>query len=109
MLRRAFWPLVGLGLVLVVLGVEPAYVFGPLLGLLIWRVGSSMFASLGARGTQATTSAPMPVDPRAERTTYWCGECGAEVLLLVRGTDVPPRHCGERMVERREVSRNALN
>lgn len=89
--------------------IEPVYVFGPLLGLAIWRVGTASFASLRAGGGHIPGGEPETVDPRVERTTYWCEGCGAEVLLLVRGTQTPPRHCGERMVERREVARDTLN
>jgi len=100
MRRWLLWALIGVGLLLVLFDVVPAaYVFAPLLGLLIYRVG---VASLGSfrRGADHIPEGP-PVDVRSERITYWCEGCGAELLLLVRGTPVPPRHCGERMHERR--------
>lgn len=96
---------------LVATGVVPApYVFGPLLGYAIWRVGIATFGSL-RRGADHIPdgSAPRPVDLATERTTYWCEGCGAELLLLVRGTPAPPRHCGERMHERHEVARTDVN
>lgn len=99
------------GIALVVAGVVPApYVFGPLVGYGIWRVGIATFGSL-RRGADHVPdgSEPRPVDLTTERTTYWCEGCGAELLLLVRGTAMPPRHCGERMIERREVARSDVN
>lgn len=106
--RRIFWPAVALGLLLAALGVvELRYVVAPLMGLAIWRVGTASFASLGAGAAHLPDGDPEPVDPRQERTTYWCAGCGAEVLLLVRGAPVAPRHCGERMSERVEVPHGA--
>jgi DNA-directed RNA polymerase subunit RPC12/RpoP len=105
--RRLFWLVVVVGLALVALDLVAAkYVFAPLLGLLIWRVGTASFASLRRGGAHIPAGPPQPVDA-GERITYWCGGCGAEVLLLVRGSDVAPRHCGERMTERREVGDDA--
>ncbi len=49
---------------------------------------------------QATPAAPVSSD---ERTLFWCEECGTEVLLLIRGTDRAPSHCGQRMNERTEI------
>ncbi len=108
-MKRLFWPVVLLfGVVLTILiwaDVIPArYVLAPLLGLFIYLFG---VASLGSfrRGMAAVPDGPPePVDTRTQRITYWCGGCGAELLLLVRGAPVPPRHCGERMTERHEVA-----
>lgn len=106
--RRLFWPAVVVGLGLAVFGVvPPRYVFAPLLGLTIWRIGVASFASLRAGDTHLPDGDPQPVDTRLERVTYWCSGCGAEFLLLVRGAATPPRHCGERTVERHEVARSA--
>jgi len=88
--------------------VEARYVFAPLLGLFIWRVGIASLGSLRRGAAYVPDGPPEPVDPRDERITYWCGGCGAELLLLVRGAAVPPRHCGERMTERHEVARQSL-
>jgi predicted RNA-binding Zn-ribbon protein involved in translation (DUF1610 family) len=105
------WRYIAAAAVVVALGlvaltdVPAPYVLGPLLGLLIARVGLATFASLRAGGAHIPHGDPEPVDPRRERITYWCEGCGAEVLLLVRGTPMPPRHCGERMIERHEVAR----
>jgi hypothetical protein len=83
--------------------VPAPYVLGPLAGLAIARVGIATFTSIRAGGDHLPDGDPTPVDLAAERVTYWCEGCGAEVLLLVRGTTTPPRHCGERMNERHEV------
>ena len=107
--RRWFWPVVGEALALVAFDVvEARYVFAPLLGLFIWRVGIASLGSLRRGAAYVPDGPPEPVDPRDERITYWCGGCGAELLLLVRGAAVPPRHCGERMTERHEVARQSL-
>lgn len=109
-MKRLFWPVVGVGVLLAALGVvEPRYVFAPLLGLFVWRVGIASFGSLRAGAAHIPDGPPTPVDPRSERVSYSCGGCGAELLLLVRGADTTPRHCGERMTERREVPRAAVN
>lgn len=88
------------------LGIPNAYVFAPLLGLAILWIGLGSLRSLQAGAAHVPSGPPESVDPTVERTTYRCAGCGAEVLLLVRGTDMPPRHCGERMHERVEVLRD---
>ena len=110
LVKRLFWPVVLVGVLLVAVGlVEPRFVFAPLLGLTIWRIGIASFASLRAGASHIPDGPPEPLDTRVQRTTYWCGGCGAEVLLLVRGTTSPPRHCGERMAERTEVAHGSTN
>jgi hypothetical protein len=105
-MQRLLWLAVPIGAVLVMTGTAPAYlVFGPLLGLLILRIGLATFASLRAGGAHIPDGPARPVDLSAERIVYWCEGCGAELLLLARGTTIPPRHCGERMTERAEVLR----
>jgi DNA-directed RNA polymerase subunit RPC12/RpoP len=95
---------VGVGLV--VFDVLPAaYVFSPFLFYAILRFGQASFGSLRQGASYIPDGPPVPVDTRLERTTYWCAGCGAELLLLVRGTETAPRHCGEKMTERREVAR----
>lgn len=83
--------------------VPAAYVFAPLLGVTILWIGVGSLRSLQAGAAHIPSAPPEPVDPTTQRTTLRCAGCGAEVLLLVRGTDVPPRHCGERMIERTEI------
>lgn len=110
MLRRLLLVAVAVGLLAVLSGrVDARYVFAPLLGLLIWRIGVASFGSLRAGGAHIPKGDPVALDPAVERVTYWCAGCGAELLLLVRGAEVPPRHCGERMAERHEVVRGALS
>lgn len=108
--KRLFWPVVLVGLALAAFGVlDPVTVFAPLLGLSIWRVGIASFASLRNGAAHIPDGPPTPVDTRSERVVYACGGCGAELLLLVRGTESPPRHCGESMSAHREVARDLLN
>ena len=77
----------------------------PLIAIAVWSVGTASLRSLRGGAAHVPDGPPVPVDPAQERTTYWCGGCGAELLLLVRGAAVPPRHCGERMHERRQAAR----
>jgi hypothetical protein len=79
------------------------YVLAPLLGVLIYSMGVASLGSLKRGASHIPDGPPEAVDPADERVTYWCGGCGAELLLLVRGAATPPRHCGERMHERTEV------
>lgn len=104
--KRLFWPVVVGLLLLVALDVVPAeYVIAPLMGFAILRVGLASLGQFAAGGAHIPEGDPQPVDPRQERTTYWCAGCGAELLLLVRGAaTTPPRHCGERMTERHEIA-----
>lgn len=95
--------------VALLLGVPSVYVFAPLLGYAIWRIGMASLASLDRGGAHIPDGEPEPVDVTIEQVTYWCAGCGAELLLLVRGTASPPRHCGERMHERVEVPRDLLS
>ena len=96
------------GAVLWLTGIVPgAWVLAPLLGYLILRLGLATFGSLARGAAHVPSGEPQPVDPDRERVTYWCEGCGAELLLLVRGTGMPPRHCGERMHERAEVPRDS--
>ncbi len=107
-MKRLVWLVVAVGAVLALVGVvEPAYVFAPLSGLLIYRFGVASLASFKHGASHVPDGPPRPVDPARERVVYHCGGCGAEVLLLVRGAAVGPRHCGERMSERVEVERTA--
>ncbi len=80
----------------------PKWVLAPLLGYAIFRIGTAMLRSM-AEGGPGRADPPEPVFNRPERTLYWCEQCGVELLLVVRGADTPPRHCGERMHERIEL------
>jgi len=107
-MKRLVWVVVAVAVALALTGaVEPAYVFAPLTGLLIYKIGIASLASFRHGASYIPDGPPRPVDPARERVVYACGGCGVEVLLLVRGAAVPPRHCGERMTERVEVERAA--
>lgn len=103
-MRRLLWLIALLALVGAFAGAYPVeYVLAPMLGLLIYSVGVAMLGSIKRGGSHIPDGPPAPVDPTAERVIYLCTGCGAELLLLVRGSHTPPRHCGERMHERVEV------
>jgi DNA-directed RNA polymerase subunit RPC12/RpoP len=91
--------------VVLVTDVPSAYVFAPLLGVAILWFGLGSLRSLQAGAAHIPDGDPVPVDVTSERITYWCAGCGAEVLLVIRGTESAPRHCGERMRERVEIVR----
>ena len=103
--------LVGLLLLLVIAVVatglvEAKFVLAPLLGLAIWFWARATLRSFtaGAYGADLGDDGPEPVDPTSDdRTLYWCEECGTELLLVVKGSGLPPRHCGTRMHERTEI------
>ena len=106
-MRRALVLLL-VGVVTVLVGTQFGWrlALAPLLFLAIWtwaRATLRSFVRHGQTGVAATDEPePVPVD---ERTMYWCEECGTEVVLTVRGSGLPPRHCGTRMHERSEVLR----
>ena len=107
-MRQWLWGLVPAGLLAALITpLEPVYVLAPLLGIAIWRVGVASLASFRDGAPHIPDGDPRPLDLEVERVTFWCQGCGAELLLLVRGTEAAPRHCGERMTERREVSRGS--
>jgi DNA-directed RNA polymerase subunit RPC12/RpoP len=81
-------------------------VIAVLMGLVIAGVGFSTLRGLAR---------PVPPSPKPEeaqpmlhiaRVTFWCSNCGTELLLLRKGTDAVPRHCGEKMERREEVARS---
>ncbi|MGH2783926.1 MAG: hypothetical protein ACRDJ1_01555 [Actinomycetota bacterium] len=62
----------------------------------------------GFAGPRGGAKAPIEaVEPMPEglRILYWCETCGLEVLVLRRGGENPPRHCGESMTKREELLR----
>lgn len=104
MARRIFWAVAAAGIALWLGGrVEGRFVWMPLLGIAIWRVGLASFRSLAAADDHIPDGPPRPVDTEQERIIYSCTGCGAELLLVMRGSNAAPRHCGERMQERHEV------
>ena len=99
--------LLPLGLVAIVVGSQFGWkwVLAPLLGWAMIRWSFATFRSMVHDGqglAAGPEDGPAPVGAD-ERTLYWCEECGTEVLLLVRGSGTPLRHCGTRMHERTEI------
>ena len=76
----------------------------PLLFLAIWMWARATLRSFVQHGQTGIAAAdepePVPID---QRTMYWCEECGTELVLTVRGSGLPPRHCATKMHERSEV------
>jgi predicted homoserine dehydrogenase-like protein len=69
-------------------------------------IGLGMLMSL-VRRTPRNVPLPEAEPPPANmRITFWCEECGTEVLLLRKGSESPPRHCGEPMTRREEIARD---
>ena len=67
---------------------------GLLLATLVirWGVASLRPLQVGQR-----TYEPVDVVEEAGVPVYACKECGTQLVLLRRGSDKPPRHCGEAM------------
>jgi hypothetical protein len=72
------------------------------MGLALGAVGIGMLRSLVGR-TPHQPLAEIEAPPPDVRITYWCENCGTEVLLLRKGSELAPRHCGESMTRREEV------
>jgi hypothetical protein len=60
--------------------------------VLRWGVASIRPLQAGAK-----TYAPVDVVEPEGVPVYSCRECGTQLVLLRRGSDKPPRHCGEAM------------
>ena len=69
-----------------------------LLGLLVLAVGRAVFR--GYSVTRGPTGPPTDVEEDT-LLVFACETCGEQLVLLRKGTDVPPRHCAEKMVLRR--------
>lgn len=97
---------VGAAVVIVVVGAAFGlkWVLAPLIGVAVYAIGTAMLRSL-ARDARGGSGSAQAAKPAAGRVLYWCEQCGAEYLLVVRGDETPPRHCGDRMHERVEVAR----
>jgi len=88
-------------------------VIAVVIGLIIAGVGFGTLRGLarpapGPRVDEAVPVIPdgaLRVHPEVLRVTFRCENCGTEVLLLTKGTEAPPRHCGEPMARREEVRR----
>lgn len=84
------------------------FVLAPLLGYAIFRWATGTLRAMvhdGQARVSAEEQQPRPVTGD-ERVLYWCEECGTELVLLVRGSGDPPRHCMAKMHERAELLSN---
>ena len=70
-----------------------------LLGGLILATGRAVFR--GYNTTKGPTGPPVDVEEDGTLLVFACETCGEQLVLLRKGTDVPPRHCAEKMVLRR--------
>ena len=70
-----------------------------LLGGLILATGRAVFR--GYSTTKGPTGPPVDVEEEGTLLVFACETCGEQLVLLRKGTDVPPRHCAEKMVLRR--------
>lgn len=64
-----------------------------------------MLRSLSGRAPHAHQPEDAVAPPADVRIIYRCGTCGTELLVLRRGSDAAPRHCGESMTLREEIPR----
>ena len=69
------------------------------LGGLILATGRAVFR--GYNTTRGPTGPPVDVAEEGTLLVFACETCGEQLVLLRKGTDVPPRHCAEKMVLRR--------
>lgn len=105
-MKRVRWLVVLVALGAAFAGAIPIqWVLAPVMAVFIYSLGVASLGSLRRGASHIPDGPPEPVDQSQERVTYVCGGCGAEALLLVRGSAMPLRHCGEKMHERREVAR----
>jgi hypothetical protein len=74
-------------------------VLAVLLGALVLATGRAVFR--GYSVTKGPTGPPADVDDDGTLLVFACETCGEQLVLLRKGTDVPPRHCAEKMVLRR--------
>jgi hypothetical protein len=74
-----------------------------LLGGLILATGRAVFR--GYSTTRGPTGPPVDVAEEGTLLVFACETCGEQLVLLRKGTDVPPRHCAEQMVLRRVPTR----
>jgi hypothetical protein len=70
-----------------------------LLGAVIMATGRAVFR--GYSTTKGPTGPPVDVEEEGTLLVFACETCGEQLVLLRKGTDVPPRHCAEKMVLRR--------
>ena len=73
-------------------------IFGVLVGTLRGFLGPR------GGGAKPPLEAVEPM-PEGLRILYWCETCGLEVLVIRRGSEAGPRHCGDSMTRREELLR----
>jgi hypothetical protein len=83
---------------LFVLG-ERDWAIAIVIGLVVLGLGRITFPSL--RSTVGPTGPALDVADEGTLLVFACETCGEQLVLLRRGTEVPPRHCAEQMVLRR--------
>jgi hypothetical protein len=69
------------------------------MGLFVLATGRAVFR--GYSRTRGPTGPPTDVDEGDTLLVFACETCGEQLVLLRKGTDVPPRHCADPMVLRR--------
>ena len=79
------------------------YLIAALIGLSVFGIGIGTLRGLSRPRASVRPEEAVPV-LKSTRITFWCETCGTELLLLRKGTDNPPRHCGEPMVRREEAA-----
>jgi hypothetical protein len=79
------------------------YVIAAVIGLVILVLGAGTLRGLARPRATIKPEQAVPVLRTGARVTFWCETCGTELLLLKRGTENPPRHCGEPMIRREEL------
>jgi hypothetical protein len=96
----------GLAVLAVLAAVVLLWLFGKgdvviavVIGALVLLSGRTMFRSYST--TKGPTGPAIDVHEQGTLLVFACETCGEQVVLLRKGTDVPPRHCSEKMVLRR--------
>ena len=74
-------------------------VIAVVIGALVLLSGRTMFRSYST--TKGPTGPAIDVQEKGTLLVFACETCGEQLVLLRKGTDVPPRHCAEKMVLRR--------
>ena len=98
--RRLVLPVlaVALAVVLILTG-NSEYLVAAGIGLFVLLTGRAVFRGYGR--TKGPTGPPEDVQERDGLLVFACETCGEQLILLRKGTDVPPRHCADPMVLRR--------
>lgn len=96
----------GLAVLAVLLAVVALWILGKgdvvvavVIGALVLLSGRTMFRSYST--TKGPTGPAIDVNEKGTLLVFACEVCGEQLVLLRKGTDVPPGHCAEKMVLRR--------